>query len=84
MRRPREVTEAKTEHDRAPGAASTPHTVRDPVDETDERGVDVLERFPRAAEGALRPDRATAPARLHRPRIAVVSERVQVPAPRTS
>ena len=47
-------------------------------------GVDRVGRLARAAERALRADRAAAPADAHRPRIAIVRERVEVPARRAA
>ena len=78
--RPREVVEAQAKHDRAADPSRGSHPPGDPIDERDERGVDLGERRGRAAERTLRPDRAPAPASLNRPRIPVVGERVEVPS----
>ena len=78
----REVVEAQPQHDRAAHPLRAAQPARDPVDEADER----RRRAPRAtgaaAQRALRADRAAAPAGPHRPRVAVVGQRVQVPAGR--
>ena len=55
---------------------------RDPVDDGDERRVDLLERLRPAAQRALRADRAPAAPGPDAPRVAVVRERVEVPAGR--
>src|SRR5262249_30210858 len=61
-----------------------PHSPGDPVDEADERGIDFGERLPRAAQRALRSDRAPAPPRLNGPRITIVGERMEMPTGRTT
>ena len=79
-RRAREVAEAQPEHEGAADPSCGPHPPGDAIDEGDHRGVDLRGGSRRAPERALRGDRAAAAARLHRSRIAVVGERVQVPA----
>ena len=77
--RPREIVEAQPEHHGAARAAGEPHPAGDAVDEADQRDIDVFERSRRAAECALRSDRAAAAARPHRSRVVVVGERVELP-----
>jgi hypothetical protein len=57
-----------------------PQPAGDAVDQPDDHGVDGLGRSSRAAERALRADRAAPPADVHRAGVAVVGEGVQVPA----
>ena len=83
-RRPREVAEAKPQDDGSPDSPGRPHPARDAVDERHERGVERLGRGRRAAERALRPDRAAAPARPHPPRVVVPRQRVELPARRAA
>ena len=69
------------------GSAGPPrgaHPASHAIDETEERGVDIGDRFRRAAECTLRADRAPPPARLHGPRIPVVREGVKLPAGRAA
>ena len=56
------------------------HAARYTVDDPDRDRVDLLSRSPRTTERALRPDRAAPPADLHRTRVAIVRQRVQVPS----
>ena len=51
---------------------------RHAVDQADEDGVDLLGRPAPAAQRALRADRSAPAPSLHRPRVAVVGERVKV------
>lgn len=81
-RRPREIAEAQSQHDRAADTSGDAHSARDTIDERDEDGVHGLGRLPGAAERALRTDRAPAATEYNRPRITVVSERIQMPARR--
>ena len=78
--RPREVVEAQAQHDRAPDPAGGAHAAGDAVHEADGDRVDLAGVARRTSERALRADRAAPPARLHPARVAVVRERVQVPA----
>src|SRR5581483_4649634 len=79
-RRPREVAEAEAEDDRAAHAPRGAQPARDAVDEADEDSVDLLARAARAPERALRPDRAPPAADPDGTRVAVVRQRVHVPA----
>jgi len=83
-RRPRVVTEAQPEHDRTTDPPRGPQAVGDAVDQRHEDSVDLAGRLRRAAERTLRPDRASAAAPLHRPRIAIVGEGMDVPAGRSA
>ena len=76
----REVGEAQPQNDGAPDPAGAPHAPGDAVDQRDQRRVDRGGRPGRPAERALSADRAPAAAHLHRPGIAVVRQRVQMPA----
>ncbi len=67
---------------RASGAAGVAQAPRHPVDELDEGRVDLRGRAPTPTQGALRADRLASATGLHRPRIEVVRERVEVPAGR--
>ena len=78
-RRAREVVEAQPQDDRAPDAVGGPQAAGDAVDECDEVGVDVFRRRRPAPTRPLRPDRAAAAPGLHRARVEVVREGVQVP-----
>ena len=78
----REVGEAEAQHDRAAHALASTEPARDAVDDGDERRVDLLRRPGPQAERPLRPDRAAPPTDPHRPRVAVVRQRVQLPARR--
>ena len=81
-RRALEVAEAEAKHDRPSDPARRPHPPRDPVDDGDERRVDLLRRVSPAPEGALRADRAAPPSGLDPPEVTVVRERVQLTAGR--
>ena len=76
----REVAEAQPQDDGAADPAGGPHPPGDAVDERDQRGVDRGGRPRRPAERPLRSDRTSAAAGLHRTGVAVVRQRVQMPA----
>src|SRR5205814_8249605 len=67
------------EDDCAADAAGRPEPTRDPVDETDEDGVDLSGRAAPPSERGLRSDRAPTPSDLDASRVAIVRERVQLP-----
>ena len=60
--RAREVVEAQAQHDRPSDALRAAQAARDPVDDGDEVGVDLLHRSARPSECVLRADRAPADA----------------------
>jgi len=80
-RGPSEIGEAKSKHHRAAGPAGRAQPARDPIDERGEHDCQLLRRPLTATERPLRADAAAAAARLHRARILVAGQRVQV-APR--
>jgi len=63
----RVVVEAQAQHDRSARALGGAEAARDPVDKGRECGFDLFRRVMRAAERALRADRPSAAAHLHRP-----------------
>ncbi len=62
-----------------PDPTGESHPPGDPVDQRDQDGVDLLHRPPRSAQCPLRADRTPPPPGLHRPGIAIVGERMQMP-----
>ncbi len=79
-----EVVEPEAQHEGAAGAFGLAQATGDPVDETGEARVDLRERLGAPAERPLGADRPPAPSDHHGPRIAVVRERMQVPARRAA
>ena len=79
--RPGEVVEPQPQHDGAADAVGGPHAPGHPVDQPDQhrrrRSSGVRGRRPSARCAPIEP---APPAHLHRPRVPVVGQRVQVPA----
>ncbi len=75
-----EIVEPQSQDDGAADAVGDAHPLRHAVDEPEKNGVDRIHRARLAAERSLRADRSAAAARLDRPGIAIVRERVQVTA----
>jgi hypothetical protein len=75
---PGEVGEAQAQHHGAAEPVAAAQPAGQPVDRAGEDGVELLGRPGPAAEGLLGADRAAPPAGVHRSRVAVVGERVQV------
>ena len=79
---PGEVVEAQPQHDGAPDAPGAAHAARHPIDQCHEHGIDPGRRARPATQCALRAHRPAATTDLHRARIEVVGQRVQVVARR--
>ena len=77
-RRPGEVVEPQTEHDRATDAMRRPQPSRQAIDQRDQVGVERLRRSRPAAERPLGSDRAASSADVDPPWIAVVGERPEM------
>jgi hypothetical protein len=77
--RPREVVEAEPQNDCAAYSFGPTHPACDAINQSKQHDLDLVSRLQAAPESLLRTDRPAPSTHLHRPRISIVGQRVQLP-----